>query len=318
MKFSKRFLVFTIIIAVTVIWKLNNWNDRYAAVETFRGATLNEDVLYPLMSKNLNDAGQLKVYINGEQYISNQPNIMLDDGLNPVGSLEFIKSELKGSAFMEDDASAVVQITNDIYEFMEGKTTATENGDEIKLTIEPSLHLGELYVGLEDLCSVFGYEYSYDKSAYTVTIDYDKEPGLPTKYDLRNVNRVSTIRNQGSTATCWACASLEALESSLLPAKPYLFSVDSMINENSFGLDESAGGKYTMALAYLLSWQGPAIETNASNNSIISNLTSQNSEELPQVHLQEAHFYDSENLDEIKQAVYQYGGVSSSIYASVA
>lgn len=316
MKLSKRYLVFTIIIAVALIWKLNNWNDRYAAVETFRGATLNEDVLYPLMSKNLNDAGQLKVYINGEPYASNQPNIMLDDKLNPVGSLEFIKAELKGSAFMEDDKSAVVQITNDIYEFVEGNHSATENGDEIELAIEPSIHLGELYIGIEDLCNVFGYEYSYDKSAYTVTIDYDKAPSLPSKYDLRSVNRASTIRNQGSTATCWACASLEALESSLLPAKPYLFSVDSMINENSFGLDESAGGKYTMALAYLLSWQGPSIETSVSTNSIIPNLTT-NEEEQPVVHLQEAHFYDSENLDEIKRAVYQYGGVSSSIYASV-
>ncbi len=316
MKLSKRYLVFTIIIAVALIWKLNNWNDRYAAVETFRGATLNEDVLYPLMSKNLNDAGQLTVYINGEPYASNQPNIMLDDKLNPVGSLEFIKAALKGSAFMEDDKSAVVQITNDIYEFVEGNPSATENGDEIELAIEPSIHLGELYIGIEDLCNVFGYEYSYDKSAYTVTIEYDKAPSLPSKYDLRSVNRASTIRNQGSTATCWACASLEALESSLLPAKPYLFSVDSMINENSFGLDESAGGKYTMALAYLLSWQGPSIETSVSTNSIIPNLTT-NEEEQPVVHLQEAHFYDSENLDEIKRAVYQYGGVSSSIYASV-
>ncbi|WP_051194993.1 lectin like domain-containing protein [Pseudobutyrivibrio ruminis] len=316
MKLSKRYLVFTIIIAVALIWKLNNWNDRYAVVETFRGATLNEDVLYPLMSKNLNDAGQLKVYINGEVYTSNQPNIMLDDKLNPVGSLEFIRAELKGSAFMEDESSALVQITNDIYEFVEGNPSATENGDEIELAIEPSLHLGELYIGLEDLCNVFGYDYSYDKTAYTVTIDYDKAPSLPSKYDLRSVNRVSTIRNQGSTATCWACASLESLESSLLPAKPYLFSVDSMINENSFGLDETAGGKYTMALAYLLSWQGPSIETNVSTNSIISNLTT-NEDDNPNIHLQEAHFYDSENLDEIKRAVYQYGGVSSSIYASV-
>lgn len=315
MKFSKRILVFTIIIAVTLIWKLNNWNDRYAAVETFRGATLNEDVLYPLMSKNLNDAGQLRVYINGNQFVSNNSEVILDDKLNPVGSLDFIKSELKGSAFMEDDKSAVVQITNSIYEFMEGSKTATENGDDMKLTIEPSIHLGELYVGLEDLCDVFGYDYSYDKSAYTVSIEYDKVPKLPTIYDLRSVNRVSTIRNQGSTATCWACASLEALESSLLPAKPYLFSVDSMIKDNSFGLDESAGGKYTMALAYLLSWQGPSLEKDDSNN-LISTLTSNNDNEF-QVHLQEAHFYDSENLDEIKQAVYQYGGVSSSIYASV-
>ena len=156
MKLSKRFLVFTIIIAFVLIWKLNNWNDRYAAVEAFRGATLNEDVLYPLMSKNLNDAGQLKVYVNGEQLASTQSNIMLDDGLNPVGSLNFIRSQLKGSAFMEDENSAVVQITNNIYEYIDGNRTATENGDDMELAIAPSMHLGELYIGLEDLCNVFG------------------------------------------------------------------------------------------------------------------------------------------------------------------
>lgn len=304
MKFSKRYLAFILIIAFVLVWKLNNWNDRYAAVETFRGATLNEDVLYPLMSKNLNDSNQLQVYINGELYSASQADTILNESLNPVGSLEFVRSALKGSAFMSSDRSAVIQITNDIFEFVEGSESATDNGEEIQLSIKPSIYLGELYIGLEDLCQVFGYEYNYNKANYTVTIDYENTPTLPSKYDLREVNRVSEIRNQGSTATCWACASLEALESSLLPANKYIFSVDSMINDNSFGLDESAGGKYTMALAYLLSWQGPKVEEDAENQDIA-------------VHLQEAHFYDSENLDEIKMAVYQYGGVSSSIYASV-
>ncbi|MBR1622415.1 MAG: cell surface protein [Pseudobutyrivibrio sp.] len=305
MKLSKRYIVFTILIVFTIFWKLNNWNDRYAAVETFRGAALNEDVLYPLMSKNLNDSDQLKVYINGQLYSNSEDYAILDDSLNPVGSLEFIKTVLKGSAFMLDDSSAVVQITNDIFEFVDGNLVGTENGDDIDLVVTPSIRLGELYIGLEDLCRIFGYDYDYDKASYTVNIQYDSVPKLPVKYDLRNVNRVSIIRNQGSTATCWACASLEALESSLLPAKPYYFSVDAMINDNSFGLDESVGGKYTMALAYLLAWQGPTLEEEAEG------------EELNAVHLQEVHFYDSENLDGIKRAVYQYGGVSSSIYASV-
>ncbi|MCR5580543.1 MAG: cell surface protein [Pseudobutyrivibrio sp.] len=316
MKLSKRFLAFTIIISVTLFWKFNNWNDRYAAVETFRGAALNEDVLYPLMSKNLNDYNQLKIFINGQQYSNSQNYAILDDSLNPVGSLDFIRSVMKGSAFMEDDNSAVVQITNDMYEFIESNTTATANGDDMDLKLAPSIHHGELYIGLEDLCKIFDYEFNYDKSSYTVSIDYNRVPKLPNTYDLRDTGRVSTIRNQGSTSTCWACASLEALESSLLPAKQYLFSVDSMINDNSFHLDESAGGEYTMALAYLLAWQGP-IEEPESSDSIIPGLTSED-EVTNNVHLQEAHFYDSENLDDIKQAVYQYGGVSTSIYASVA
>ena len=64
MRLSKRFTAFVIIIAITIFGKMNNWNDRYEAVESFRGAALNEDVLYPLMSKNLNDSGKLKLYVN--------------------------------------------------------------------------------------------------------------------------------------------------------------------------------------------------------------------------------------------------------------
>ena len=318
MRFSKRFLVFALILALTLFWKLNNWNDRYAAVETFRGAALNEDVLYPLMSKNLNDSNQLKIIINGQEYSNTQNYAILDDTLNPVGSLEFIRSVLKGSAFMEDEGAALVQITDNVYEYLVDNLTATKNGDDLELSIAPSMHTGELYIGIEDLCKAFGYGYDYDQTTYTLNIQYDNIPELPNQYDLREVNRVSTIRNQGSTSTCWACASLEALESSLLPVDKHLFSVDSMINDNSFKLDQSAGGKYTMALAYLLSWQGPVEEQTDESDStpgIISSLTEQ-TQENP-VHLQEAHFYDSENLDEIKWAVYQYGGVSTSIYASV-
>lgn len=303
MRFSKRLLVFALVLAVTIFWKVNNWNDRYAAVETFRGAQLNEDVLYPLMSKNLNDSNLLKIYVNGEIYQNSQQYAILDDSLQPVGSLDFIRNVLEGSAFMLDDNSALVQITDDIYEFVVDNEVATANGEEINLVTMPSIHLGDMYIGLEDLCSVFGYEYSYDKTTYTVHIDYEDTPALPLEYDLRSLGRVSFIRNQGSTATCWACASLEALESSLLPANQYRFSVDSMIHSNSFDLDESAGGDYTMALAYLLAWQGP-VETEEEDQTAL-------------VHLQEAHFYDSESLDDIKRAVYQYGGVSTSIYASV-
>ncbi len=312
MRFSKKFLAFVLIIAATLFGKMNNWNDRYAAVEPFRGAALNKDVLYPLMSKNLNDSSKLKVYINDELFISSEESTMLDDGLNPVGSLDFIRKQLDGSAFMEDEQSAVVQISNNIYEFIADNVTATQNGDDIELTTKPSIHRGELYVGLEDLCNIFGYEYSYDSSNYTANINIEKIPKLPEVYDLRSAGRVSFIRNQGSTATCWACASIEALESSLLPAQQYKFSVDSMINSNSFDLDESSGGEYTMALAYLLSWQGPT-ETEV-NEKLAEGIEE---DTTPKVHLQEVHFYDSEDLDGIKRAVYRYGGVSTSIYASV-
>ena len=102
---------------------------------------------------------------------------------------------------MEDEKTAIIQITNNIYEFLDSNSTATENGEDKDLTVSPSMHLGKMYLGIEDLCSIFGYGYSYDKSTYTVSIEYQQVPSLPKKYDLRNINRVSKIRNQGSKST---------------------------------------------------------------------------------------------------------------------
>lgn len=316
MKLSKRYLVFALLVLASLAWKLNNWGDRYANVVTFRGAQLNEDVLYPLMSKNLNDSGKLSLYLNGTEFSYNDAEIMLDNSLNPVASLDFIRDTLRGSAFKADESYAVLQVTDTIYEFLVDNATATEDGDDYELTVKPSSSNGNIYIGIEDLCKIFGYSYAYDPENYDITINMATVPTLPSSYDLREVGRVSEIRDQGSTSTCWACASLEALESSLLPAENYIFSVDSMISDNSFGLDASDGGDYTMALAYLLSWQGPALTEESYSKFILPDIAGTQPEEI-KVHLQEAQFYDSEDLDDIKWAIYRYGGVSTSIYANV-
>ncbi len=49
---------------------------------------------------------------------------------------------------------------------------------------------------------------------------------LPASYDLRDYGRVTTVKNQGNTATCWAHAALAAGESSLITAKYANSSID--------------------------------------------------------------------------------------------
>ena len=84
---------------------------------------------------------------------------------------------------------------------------------------------------------------------------------LPSAYDYRKTGRAPQIGNQGSLGTCWAFASLTALESSLLPGKSMTFAVDHMSMHNSFLLGQDEGGEYTMSMAYLLAWQGPVLES---------------------------------------------------------
>ena len=84
---------------------------------------------------------------------------------------------------------------------------------------------------------------------------------LPSSYDYREHERAPKIGNQGSLGTCWAFASLTALESTLLPKQKETFSVDHMSMHNHFLLGQDEGGEYTMSMAYLLSWEGPVWES---------------------------------------------------------
>ena len=305
MKFSKRYLVLTLLVLTALVWKLNTWSDKYSAVETFRGAELKEEVFYPLMAQNINTTGGLSIFVNDEELSNNESVVILNNNLEPVCSLDFIKDTLKAAAYRVDETSALIQVTDDIYEVLINSNTAYKNGEDLTLMATPVESNGTVYVGLVDLCDIMGYELEYNSSSHSVYLYIDDVPALPSVYDLRESDRVSVIRDQGSSATCWACASIEALESAMLPWSSHYFSVEAMINDNSFDLDEDDGGEYTMALAYLLSWQGPTEEPDSEDG------------DISPVHLQGVKFYDSEDIDKIKWAVYRYGGVSTSIYANV-
>lgn len=135
---------------------------------------------------------------------------------------------------------------------------------------------------------------------------------LPAAYDYRKVGRAPQIGNQGSLGTCWAFASLKALESSLLPGKRLELSVDHMSMHNSFSLPQDAGGEYTMSMAYLLAWQGPVLESEDPYGDGYSpdGLS-------PCMHVQEIQILPPKDYEAIKRAVYRYGGVQSSLFTSM-
>ncbi|WP_333645686.1 lectin like domain-containing protein [Lacrimispora sp.] len=138
------------------------------------------------------------------------------------------------------------------------------------------------------------------------------ERELPAFYDGREEGRVPPVKNQGSFGTCWAFASLHALEASLLPEDAYDFSEDHMSLNNGFFIPQEAGGEYTMSMAYLLSWRGPVAEEEDPYGDGIS----------PQglkaeKHVKEIQIIPEKDYEKIKRAVLLYGGVQSSLYTSM-
>ncbi|HOM93665.1 MAG TPA: lectin like domain-containing protein [Candidatus Saccharicenans sp.] len=84
---------------------------------------------------------------------------------------------------------------------------------------------------------------------------------LPASYDLRTLNKVTPVRNQGSCGSCWAFATYGSLESFLMPAEPRDFSEEHLIHNHGFDYGPCYGGTLDMATAYLARWGGPVNET---------------------------------------------------------
>lgn len=143
-----------------------------------------------------------------------------------------------------------------------------------------------------------------------LAIDRTKEEvKLPSYFDYRQEGRAPKVRDQERFETCWAFASLTALESSLLPEEELDFSRDHLTFHNSFGMGTDEGGSYVMSVAYLTAWQGPVYEQDDPYGDNISPIG------LSAVrHVQEVRMPADKDYEAVKQTIYLHGGVESSLY----
>ena len=151
---------------------------------------------------------------------------------------------------------------------------------------------------------------------------YDGSIELPSSYDLRDEGLLTPITDQGSTGSCWAFATIAALESYLLKTEnvSYDFSEQNMRNLMNYygvnGTDLSDGGNHFMSLAYLLRWSGPINESDDPFNSY----SSRSSYNLDRVrHVQDVLFVPLRNgyldNDQIKYAILKYGALYTTFSA---
>ena len=171
-----------------------------------------------------------------------------------------------------------------------------------------------LYVSMELLSTAFGGSLTWNEESHQAELVSGgaKALELPAAYDMRDQGRVSPVRDQGSFGTCWAFASLGALESSRLPKYTDVFSADHMSFLSGYNITQQDGGDFNMALAYLTSWKGPVKELDDPYGDGVANDSLQSV-----VHLQEAVNIESKDYDSIKAAIYSQGGVQSSFYSDM-
>ena len=148
-----------------------------------------------------------------------------------------------------------------------------------------------------------------EKLKETILARLREEIELPEFYDYREEGRAVPVRDQGRYGTCWAFASLTALETSLMPEQLLDFSRDHLNFQNHYNFSVEEGGSFIMSVAYLTAWQGPVLEK---DDPYGDNRTVDGLQEV--CHVQSVRLPDTKDYQTIKQTVYLYGGVESSLY----
>ena len=295
-KYSRIYFVMTVVMAAIFLFNLYIYAFDNSKLGVFRGAVIAEEAWSPLVAKDVN-AGVLSVIIDNKVYTSEDYDLYMSPDRNIMVPVELLTDAMNCSAHIYGGNSLLVEKHN-ISEVME---------------INPAED-GEYYVSLSNLSDILGYSCNFEITTKTATAvdESDNISIIPTQYDLREKERMSVVKNQGSYGTCWAFAATSALESALLPEENDLFSVDHMSMSNSFDADQYEGGEYTMGMAYLAAWQGPVYE---SDDPYGDGKTDGSLK--PVKHVQEMRVIDGKDYEAIKEAVFKYGGVTTSLYSTI-
>ena len=312
MKYSKRYVAFTVILAVIFLFKFQILGLDKTTIGEFRGANLDAGVWNPIVAEDVNGR-LLTVVIDNKEYTSDSMHFFMNEDRNIMIPVSMLRDALNCSAHVYDGDTLLVEKHSKSVSIKLGEETA-DTGDEQVAIVSGLTRIGEeLYVSLNDLAGLLDYSYTFDIAENVVTAaDTDDSAVIPTRFDMREKGRVSKVRNQGSYGTCWAFAATSALESSLYPEEENLFSVDHMSMSNSYNVNQYDGGEYTIGMAYLAAWQGPVYEKDDpyGDGKTNGSLTAVK-------HVQEMQIIDGKNYEGIKEAVFQYGGVQSSLYSTI-
>lgn len=310
MKYSKRYIAFGIVVAIAFCLKFSLFTDEYVSVGRFRGADLERSTWNPLIASSVNE-NSLVVMIDNKEYTGENYRFYMDDNLSIMVPVRLLRDALNCSAHVYDGRTLLVEKHNRTISFTLGENVAQVDGGPVEIVSKLAKKDGELYVSLDDLAEYLDYSYSWDMQSNSASATDASESAtiIPTRYDLREKQRVTPVRDQGIYGTCWAFAALGAVESALLPEEQAQYAADHMTLCNGFNLTQYDGGDYTMGMAYLAAWKGPVYEADDPYGDEETN------PELAAVkHVQEMQVINGKDYEKIKEAVFKYGGVQTSIY----
>lgn len=282
---------------VVTIDKSQDFGKQAANFETELVERLNdEDTVFTVMGSSVTNMGY-------DFYVSDDMRLMVEGN--------FLRSFLSCSVLVYSDGSIIIMKGDNRIDLSVGSNEAIVNGyKKVNLGSMVSLDQDKLFVPIDNISEYLSYSVKYYFDSQWVDLELvSEEKKLPDTYDMRDYERVTPVRDQGKFGTCWAFASLGALETSVMPLNEEIYSTDHMTLCNSYNVDLNKGGEHTMSIAYLAAWQGPVYEK---DDPYGDGVTNSNLKAVK--HLEEALVLNERDIETIKSAIYRYGAIETSLY----
>lgn len=313
MRYTKKYIIMTIILFLAVAVKFSNTGRKSEEVEEFRGASLQAEIWNPLIAESVNEK-TLSVLVDNKELTNEKNGIYMDENLNIMVPFSYLRDSFNCSAHLYEEEKLMIEKRSDVLTFQLDEASVSVNDEEEPISSAMTYRDGEYYVDMKVIADKLQFNYNWDiEKNQAIAVNTAEENSiLPPQYDLRTRGRTPKVKDQGTYGTCWAFAALSAMESVLLPEEEYEFAPDHMSIQNSFVLEQADGGEYTMGMAYLTAWQGPVYEADDPYGDGTS------PEGLaPVKHVQEVQLIDGKDFEKIKEAVFKYGGVQTAIYSAL-
>ncbi len=301
MKFRSSKLITTVIVLCVIAFALAFGMVSYQQVEQGSAKIESDSEFAKTKAESVNKKN-ITLKVNKKTVYPNKGKFFMSKKMNLMIPTDVVEKNLNCACLKYKGKTVVVVKANTKAILKEGSSKVKINGSDYTIKENVVTKNGVIYIPSSLFENYLGFAYKWDNETCTASLtDTALGNALPTKYNYAEEGRLPKVQDQGNEGTCWAYATLSAMESSLLPNEKYEFSRRHLIDYSNETNDIKNGGDYEFSLAYLTSWNGP-VSDNANGYGKVKK------------HLQTAQILTPKDQEEMKRMVFKYGGVETSIY----